>query len=432
MRPSETLFNVAVLFLTGIAVAALNMNGWIVFALTAGLSGGFLLSAIKKQNKKLKLWSALAWIIFMGCFYFYFRESLSAVNLPLNRETTFTAKVVKYPEVRDKSQVLNLRLEFPWSGDIVSYNRVYPEYDYGDLLKMTGLIQQNRSGYSISFPKIVLISKNQGSFLYANLFDIKVALMSSLRRNLPVSKAGFAIAMLFGDKSLLQESFIENMRKTGTSHLVALSGYNILIIVSAVQVFLGAVGLKRRSFLITNIFISAFILMTGMSASAVRAGIMALLMTVAKNNNRIYAAKNPIVFTALTMILINPRFLVFDLGFQLSFLALIGIVYVAPLLKQKLKIENKGFLGWKENAVQTFSAQIMVAPLLFFKMGEFNLLSIVPNILILGVVPAIMFGGFVTAVLGLVYKPLSIVVGWGLGLFLTYAQGIITRFAYFM
>ncbi|HOF50435.1 MAG TPA: ComEC/Rec2 family competence protein [Candidatus Colwellbacteria bacterium] len=433
MKPAEMFFYASLFFLAGVFLASFNVGGVSVLALVAASSGGFLWLAEIRRSRKWKTLARLALLILLGCFYFHFRESLSLPRIPLGEETTFVAKVIAEPESREKSQVFRLGLEPPWKGEVASYSRLYPEYAYGDLLRVTGSIKENGyGGYGISFPEVVLLQKSQGSSLMKALFGFKDSLVSGLRRVLPVSEAGFSIAMMFGDESLIDQGFADNLKKTGTSHLVALSGYNVLIVVQGVRIFLSSLGLRRRSFFLSVLVVSGFVLMTGAGASVTRAGIMAVLSMMAKENSRFYSMKNTVAFTGLLMSLYNPRFIVFDLGFQLSFLAFFGVSCLASFLKEKLRFEDRGFCGWKENAVQTLSAQIMVAPLLFFKTGGFSPLAIFPNILILPAVPLIMLLGFIVAFASVISLPLAVIFAFLLRISLSYAESVINLSARFM
>ena len=133
------------------------------------------------------------------------------------------------------------------------------------------------------------------------------------------------------------------------------------------------------------------------------------------------------------MLLFNPDLLVFNVGFQLSFAALIGMVYIQPLLEkllQKLfKVRVKGgFLNWKENALQTTSAQLAAFPIIISTFGYFSPWSLLTNVLILGLMPITMFLGFVTVAFGLISYHLSLLVAWITGLFLGYEIFIINLF----
>lgn len=141
--------------------------------------------------------------------------------------------------------------------------------------------------------------------------------------------------------------------------------------------------------------------------------------------------RNAIVIAAFIMALFNPRVLVFDIGFQLSFAALLGMIYLSPVLKNALKIETKGFLSWKENAVNTASAQIMAMPILLSSFGLFSLSSLLANILILEFIPLTMGLGFVMAGLGLFSVFLAKILGFLTNLLISYEFFIIDIFSKF-
>jgi len=137
--------------------------------------------------------------------------------------------------------------------------------------------------------------------------------------------------------------------------------------------------------------------MVGAEASIVRASIMGIIALLSIQVGREYALRNAIILSALVMILINPL-VIKDIGFQFSFMALIGIVYIMPILSDLTSFDIKdSFMNWKGNLLTTFSAQIMVLPLILFHFGIFSWLSIVANIFILEAVPIAMFFGFLIA-----------------------------------
>ena len=172
------------------------------------------------------------------------------------------------------------------------------------------------------------------------------------------------------------------MSKSGTTHLVALSGYNITILVKIIAGTLAFILSRRKALLGTILAIIAFVIMAGAEASVIRAAIMGSIAAIAPFVGRLYAPRNAIAAAALGMALWNPNILAYDVGFQLSFLALIGIIYMKPALETLFKIQNKGFLNWKENLATTASAQIMVTPLLIGTFGSISATSLISNLLI--------------------------------------------------
>ena len=140
--------------------------------------------------------------------------------------------------------------------------------------------------------------------------------------------------------------------------------------------------------------------------------------------------RNAIIIAAFIMVLWNPKILRFDVGFQLSFLALIGISYLMPAIKNFLGIENlnESILSWKENFLTTLSAQLAVAPILIAYFGNFSLVSIIANVLILGLMPFTMACGFILALIGLVSYQISQIFAWFVSVFLFYEISAIKIF----
>jgi len=112
--------------------------------------------------------------------------------------------------------------------------------------------------------------------------------------------------------------------------------------------------------------------MAGAEASVVRAAIMGFLVLLAKEAGRMYSFRNAVTFAAAGMAVFDPTILVFDIGFQLSFVSLLGITHLEPALKRFFG-ERGSFLGWRENALTTLSAQLAVAPILIQNFGSVRL-----------------------------------------------------------
>ena len=138
-----------------------------------------------------------------------------------------------------------------------------------------------------------------------------------------------------------------------------------------------------------------------------------------------------IIIAAFLMVLHNPKVLVFDLGFQLSFAALLGIVYLLPVLKKIFIYERPGFLNWKENFLTTLSAQLAVIPFLLSNFGIFSLTSLVSNVLIAEAIPITMALGFIMAGLGFISSFLSQLVVFITNPFLAYILWVIDLFSRF-
>ena len=259
------------------------------------------------------------------------------------------------------------------------------------------------------------------------LFYAKEELSGEIRRNLSPSSSALALGILFGDKSGFSPEFRKNLSDTGTTHIVALSGFNITIVVSFIGTLFFFLPIRLRP-LAVALGIAAFVGLVGPSASVVRAAIMGALILLARNSGRLVDIKGPISFAALVMVLLNPLVIADDAGFVLSFSALLGIVYIAPQLKRFLfKEENVGF--FKSLFTECFSAEIAAAPAIMVMFGSFSWLSFVPNLMIIWTVPAAMAFSFASGVVSFLSYRLAFPFSAAAEAVLSYETGIIDFFA---
>ena len=432
----DLAFWLCLFFLIGIALATIFTAGlYLIISLVILASFYFLL--IKKNN--------LVWLILfiiVGAVYYQFFSyfQLKNINIPFGKEGEFSGLV---KEVRGgATQELKLSLIGEYKGDISARLSPYPEFKYGDIVKMSGKINELDGQYKnyylgrgifgqINFPKAELLEKNKGNFIKAKLFLFRENIKNIFKASLPKGKAAFLAGITIGAREDFSKEFKEKMSLSGTTHLVALSGYNISVIAIAVGFVLNSFFSSAVSFYSSVLIISLFVLMAGAEASVVRAAIMGTIGLFALQVERLFNPRNAIVIAACIMALFNPRVLVFDIGFQLSFAALLGIVYLAPSLKNLFKTGSGGFLSWKENAITTTAAQIMALPILLSSFGIFSFTSLLANILILEFIPLTMGLGFVMAGLGLFSVFLAKISGVLVNIFISYEFFIIDIFSKF-
>jgi len=249
------------------------------------------------------------------------------------------------------------------------------------------------------------------SGLYKKIFGLKNKFESAINKSISEPNASFINGILLGSRQNIPEEIKEAFNKTGTTHILAISGYNIMIISWAVLSLLVYFFKRRTAFWLSVAIIILFTILTGASSSVVRASIMGLLLLFANGYGRLYDPKNSIILAGVAMIWSNPFALVFDIGFQLSFVAVIGLMYLYPRIDSKLKkLPKLGNL--KEMFLMTLSAQIAVAPLLIYYFKNFSLVSLLANILILPFLPAAMFIGFISGLAGVIFLPVGQVVGF--------------------
>jgi len=360
------------------------------------------------------------------------------------------------PDVRSDNTKYKLKLADSL-GNILLVAKKYPQFAYGDKIEIVGKLKTPQSSedfdyqkylakddvYSIIyFPETRLLESSQGNWLMGKLLWIKNKFRYSINRILVEPQGAFLAGLLLGEKRGLPPDLMENFSRTGTTHIIALSGFNITIIAVALMSLFNFFMVRRQvSFWLSVGAIVLFVLMTGAAASVVRAAVMGILVLVAQQIGRLYQIKNALIFAGALMIYLNPKILVWDLGFQLSFAATLGLVYILPILNhwfifdEGKSVSTLGQMD-KNNFVKslkpvwlilatTLAAQIAVLPLLVINFGQLSLIAPLANILILPIIPLTMLAGFLSALGGLLFLPLGQILGWTSWLFLTYEIKIV-------
>lgn len=353
-------------------------------------------------------------------------------------EVVFKGVVIDDPDVREKNTRYVVATD---SGRVLVFAARYPVYAYGDLLKVTGELKSPEAFnsfdypgylarydiYSLSYyPKLERISSGNGNTLKSYLFSVKHAFERNIELALPEPQSAFLKGLLLGSRSGIPEDVQEQFRVTGTTHIVALSGFNITIIAESLARMLQLISLGQNLiFWIASAVIFLFVLMTGASASIVRAGIMGILVLIARKEGRQYLAINALLFAGAVMVFENPKILRFDPAFQLSFLATLGLIYIAPRLDASWQ-RAPALFGIKANLITTLSAQLAVLPLIAYYFGSVSLISPVANVLILAVIPFTMFFGFIAALAGFLNSGFSIAIGSIAYILLSYQLWIVS------
>lgn len=334
--------------------------------------------------------------------------------------------------------------------NVLVYADTFPKFKYGDALALNGALEkpENLNDFDyVSYlkkegirtlmyqPEIKTRENREIGWFeelkvetYAKLFAVKEAFSKSLGRAIPEPNAAFTQGILLGARQDLPEDLKADFNKTGVTHILAVSGFNIMIIVTALTAFLTLFWRRKTAFWASAAGIIAFVVLTGASASVIRAGIMGLLLAFAAGYGRLYSQRNSIALAATAMALINPYVLRYDVGFQLSFAAVLGLAYLYPYLSEKIGLQPDRF-GFKEAALMTASAQLAVLPVLLHHFKFFSLVSLPANILILPFVPLAMLSGFAAGLAGLIAPPLGQVLGWITWAITTYQLEIVRLFA---
>lgn len=317
------------------------------------------------------------------------------------------------------------------SGNVlVTDRRQWPEYQFGDHVSAYGILEKPGrierfqydkylSRYDIysvmyrgSLQKSPSPSPNPSPFK-KTLYSLKSRFESQINRLYPEPHASFMAGLLTGSRRGIPDDLLEAFNTTGLTHIIAISGYNITIVIAIISSLLFWLPFKVRFFPAITAIIG-FTIFVGASAAVIRAAIMGILGLIALQNGRTTTIRISILWTAFFMIAWNPKILWYDVGFQLSFLAVIGLTELSTLLDGLFKRVPKT-LALRESLQMTVAAQIAAVPLIIIVFERFSLIAPITNMLIAPALPLAMLFGAVGTLLSFVVFPLGQLVsyiGW--------------------
>ncbi|MFT3682525.1 MAG: ComEC/Rec2 family competence protein [Ferruginibacter sp.] len=218
------------------------------------------------------------------------------------------------------------------------------------------------------------------------IFQGRSMVLTALQKFVGNSKdeLGIAEALLIGYTNDLDKDLVQAYSNTGVVHIIAISGMHLgLIYVLLIWLFAKVPYIKRSKWLEVSLVLTClwlFSLLTGGSASVLRSAVMFSFITFGKTFFRQTSIFNSLAVSAFCMLLYNPFYL-WDVGFQLSYLAVVGIVIFQKPIYNLLYIKNKWIdTGWKLVAVTT-AAQILTFPVCIYYFHQFPLLFLITNLI---------------------------------------------------
>lgn len=366
-------------------------------------------------------------ILFSVTILYCFRlQSVSRLAIPEDKVITLRGRVTKQPYLKGSYQIISV-------GPISLKTDRYPGYFYGDLLEVTGRFEKGvtnpfQAQYYAYSPAIRKIEGFQKQGLFSNfksrLYFFRGRFEKIIDQLLPEPQSSLEIGILLGAKREMPEKFLNNLRNTGTLHIIVASGYNLSVVagflVSALIWFMN----RKKALFFAFLGVVFYTLMVGAEPPVVRAAIMAILAYGAEYLGRPRDGLIALATAAIIMLLISPLIL-FDIGFQLSLMATAGILLIYPLLKEWKFFELPVF---GDDLATTLSAQIGVMPILLVNFGNLSFLSPLINAMVLPLIPILMNLGGIVALFGLFIRPIAQVLAWVLWLPLTYFVKLIEGF----
>jgi len=328
------------------------------------------------------------------------------------------------------------------------------EIEYGDEVRLFGVLRTppafdafsyadylaRQQVFSVMFNADVdVIQSDQGAVWRGWLIDAKNSAKDRILDALPEPQASLLVGILLGDESGLSDETRENFSRTGASHIIAISGFNMVILAQIMMTVLNQI-IKRPSLaaalgVITIIIYTIFV---GAGAAVLRAAAMSSVLIVAQSLQRRTYVPTSLAFTALLLSVLDP-WVLWDVGFQLSFAAVIGM---ALFVGYGERITRPRLEAWlpdslfrpvsqilSESVIVTLAAQITTTPIILYYFGNLSVASFIVNLLIIPVQTPLLLTGAMGTIAALIFAPLGNVLLYTTWVFLSWSVGVVEFFA---
>lgn len=406
----------------------------------------FSLSSLSPSRTVLLF--CLAYIVSVFVFStMWDKDAPNAFSEAYGQKAIFEGRVVKDPDVREKNVQLVVRPQGIHRESVLITTERFSEYNYGDVMRVTGTVDKPPSFedfdyakylevkgiYAVmNYPEIEIVKRGEYpsvfSLAYSKIVAVKHRLREVLFSHLSPPESIILGAMVLGDQSRLTQEMKDSLNKTGLRHIIAISGQHVVILAAMLMSFLLGVGLwRKQAILLSVILIALFIILSGAEASAVRAGIMGSILFLGQYMGRSRDSLRLLVFAATLMLTQNPLLLLYDVGFQLSCLAVFGIIVSFSFFKKVLEKVPEAF-GIKDMIAMNFAAQVFTLPILIYNFGYVSVVGILTNVLVLPVIPVLIGVGFLFLLAGAVFSFLGTILSFPVFFLLAYFNFVMEFF----
>lgn len=295
----------------------------------------------------------------------------------------------------------SMRLQEPFVTDLVGEMDVegsgIPIIYRGDRLVVSGRLFRKRGGQIVgtSFAKLNLVSRSRSP-----IEPLRRNFAAGMQNVLPERLASFGLGILIGQRTTLDPGLEDEMITVGLIHIVAVSGYNLTVIIEIVRRIFRRRS-RFQSLLFSLTFIGVFLLFTGYAPSIVRAAVVSGISLLAWFWGREFKPVFLLLLVAALTAGINPLYLWSNIGWWLSFTAFFGVLMLGPLLKERFVPEKYQDSLLPSVLSETVSAQICTLPVILFIFGRLSLISILANVLVVPLTPLAMLLSFLSGLAGM-------------------------------
>lgn len=459
-----TLFYLVLAWLAGIAIAnGVDTPWWLWLTLAVPALLGVLLA------RRIP-----AWRIIFGCAIFLcLGAARLSASIPHFTQSdlafyndqgfvTAVGEIATPPEVVDAFASFRVEVEQVMLPDkpqqrvrglVLVRTAATQTFHYGDRVRLRGELRTppDFEGFSYSevlarkgvhsimnYTQVDILGRGQGNPVLGFLFTFRADAHKMVRRLLPDPQASLLAGILLGIEDDISPEIAAAFSLVGTTHVIVISGANLVIVVGLIQSLTRRIMRERLAAGVTIAGVLLYTLFVGGDPAVTRAAVMVTLGLIANQFGRQTYGMASLGAAALLMTIINP-FALWDVSFQLSFMATLGlIVYVEPLqdalanglLKVASVERTRQIMGFVSDAfVVTIAAQITTTPIIALYFGRLSLLSLPANFLIIPAQTPLMVLGGLAVIVAFVYFPLGQIIAWGSWIFLSWTMGVVRTFA---
>ncbi len=359
-------------------------------------------------------------------------------------EIFVTGYITEMPDYRDTYTNLRIKAtavdtgdgDYPVTGYVLARVPENQEYHYGQILRLRGNLKTPPENEDFSYrdylaregvyaymtkAEATILPGERGNFFFKAVYALKERSLAAVYKIFPDPEASLLAGILLGVDTGLPADIQDAFKNTGTAHIIAISGFNIAIIAGIFITLFSKIFGQRLGAVFAIAGIVFYTILVGAEAAVVRAALMGTLSIFAKQVGRRNLGLNTLAFVALIMAFINPLTL-WDVGFQLSFFATLGLIlYAEPLSNLALRVithftsvdvAQKVIGPISDFFLLTIAAQITTIPIMAYQFQRISLISFIANPFILPVQPAVMILGGLAMFISLIIHPLGQLAAW--------------------
>ncbi len=322
------------------------------------------------------------------------------------------------------SKIINLNKDV--SGKLLVTVSLYPEYKYGDEIQFDCVLQSPKQIENFKYDKylmkeniysvcrtneIQLLNPHKGNLILEKIYTLRETLFAQADKIWPEPTSSFVNGLLFG-KRIISEDINSDFKKVGISHIIVVSGMHVTIISLVTLQLLISAGLNRKqSFIIVVLILIGFTILSGLGASTIRATIMGIILLFSQNIERIVKKSLILSYSAIIMSLMNPYTIFYDVGFQLSFFATYGLLYITPIIERSFDFLPEKF-EIRSSLVSSTAATISTTPILIYQFKQISSVSLISNLLILPLISINMAVSFISIIFSCINLNLARILGF--------------------